>query len=64
MEQFELDKCILKLTEESDNKSVDDGRTFIAGDNYALKMRFVDHVFDDLVIDQMTFKIILPEGST
>ena len=33
------------------------------GDNYALKMRFVDHIFDNLVIDQMTFKIILPEGA-
>lgn len=37
---------------------------FNEGDNYALKMRFVDHVFDDLVIDQLTFKIILPEGSS
>lgn len=37
---------------------------FNNGDQYALKMRFVDHVFDNLVIDQMTFKIILPEGST
>ncbi|KAL4226817.1 proteasome regulatory particle base subunit [Mactra antiquata] len=37
---------------------------FYSGDNYALKMRFVDHVFDDIVIDQMTFKIILPEGAT
>lgn len=37
---------------------------FNEGDHYALKMRFVDHVFDNLVIDQMTFKIILPEGST
>jgi len=34
-----------------------------SGDKYALKMRFVDHVFDDLVIDQMTFKVILPEGA-
>lgn len=37
---------------------------FNSGDNYALKMRFVDHVYDDVVIDQMTFKIILPEGSS
>lgn len=37
---------------------------FNDGDRYALKMRFVDHVFDNLVIDQMTFKIILPEGSS
>lgn len=37
---------------------------FNDGDRYALKMRFVDHVFDNLVIDQMTFKIILPEGAS
>ena len=36
----------------------------ISGDNYALKMRFVDHIFDDVVIDQITFKIILPEGAS
>lgn len=33
------------------------------GDNYALKMRFVDHIFDDMVVDQVTVKIILPEGA-
>ncbi|KAK8768997.1 hypothetical protein V5799_014539 [Amblyomma americanum] len=27
-------------------------------------MRFVDHIFDDNVIDKATVKIILPEGST
>jgi len=27
-------------------------------------MKFVDHVFDDQVIDHLTVKIILPEGST
>ncbi|XP_022300002.2 dolichyl-diphosphooligosaccharide--protein glycosyltransferase subunit 1-like [Crassostrea virginica] len=36
---------------------------FNKGDNYALKMRFLDHVFDDMVVDQMTLKIILPEGA-
>lgn len=25
-------------------------------------MRFVDHVFDDQVIDEATVKVILPEG--
>ncbi|KFM78242.1 Dolichyl-diphosphooligosaccharide--protein glycosyltransferase subunit 1, partial [Stegodyphus mimosarum] len=34
-----------------------------SGDQYVLKMRFVDHVFDDSVIDQCTVRIILPEGS-
>ena len=33
------------------------------GNQFALKMRFVDHIFDDVVIDEMTIKIILPEGS-
>jgi len=27
-------------------------------------MKFVDHVFDDQVIDHLTLKIILPEGAT
>jgi len=35
-----------------------------AGDKYALVMKFVDHVFDDQVIDHMTLKVVLPEGST
>ena len=34
------------------------------GDKYALVMKFIDHVFDDQVIDHLTVKIILPEGST
>ncbi|XP_038628610.1 dolichyl-diphosphooligosaccharide--protein glycosyltransferase subunit 1 [Tachyglossus aculeatus] len=33
------------------------------GDQYALKMRFVDHVFDEQVTDALTVKIILPEGA-
>ncbi|GIY26460.1 dolichyl-diphosphooligosaccharide--protein glycosyltransferase subunit 1 [Caerostris extrusa] len=36
---------------------------FNNGDKYLLKMRFVDHIFDDSVIDQVTIKLILPEGS-
>ena len=35
-----------------------------AGDKYALVMKFVDHVFDDQVIDHLTLRIILPEGAT
>lgn len=34
-----------------------------AGDDYLLKMRFLDHVFDDMIVDEVTTKIILPEGS-
>lgn len=33
------------------------------GDNYVLKMRVVDHVFDDFVVDDLLLKIILPEGA-
>lgn len=33
------------------------------GEQYALKMRLVDHVYDDQVIDQLTVKLILPEGA-
>lgn len=32
-------------------------------DKYLLKMRLIDHVFDDQVVDHLTVKIILPEGS-
>ncbi|XP_058488644.1 dolichyl-diphosphooligosaccharide--protein glycosyltransferase subunit 1 [Solea solea] len=36
---------------------------YTLGDQYALKMRLIDHVYDDQVIDAMTVKIILPEGA-
>uniref|UniRef100_A0A8C9TP02 Dolichyl-diphosphooligosaccharide--protein glycosyltransferase subunit 1 n=1 Tax=Scleropages formosus TaxID=113540 RepID=A0A8C9TP02_SCLFO len=36
---------------------------YTLGDQYALKMRLVDHVYDDQVIDHLTVKIILPEGA-
>uniref|UniRef100_T1GKA4 Dolichyl-diphosphooligosaccharide--protein glycosyltransferase subunit 1 n=1 Tax=Megaselia scalaris TaxID=36166 RepID=T1GKA4_MEGSC len=32
--------------------------------NYLLKMRVIDHIFDDMVVADATIKIILPEGST
>lgn len=35
---------------------------FHSGDSYILKMRFLDHVFDDMVVEDLTVKIILPEG--
>lgn len=34
-----------------------------SGDNYKLKMRVMDHVFDDMVVEELITKIILPEGS-
>lgn len=34
-----------------------------SGDNYVLQMRFVDHIFDDSVIDKASVRIILPEGA-
>ncbi|MCL4130022.1 UNVERIFIED_CONTAM: hypothetical protein GTU68_033843 [Idotea baltica] len=33
-----------------------------SGNLYNLKMRFLDHVFDDMVVNEMTLKIIIPEG--
>ncbi|CAH2102917.1 unnamed protein product [Euphydryas editha] len=35
-----------------------------SGNEYLLKMRAVDHVFDDMQIDELVTKVILPEGST
>lgn len=31
------------------------------GNDYALKMRVFDHVFDNIVVEKLTTKIILPE---
>uniref|UniRef100_A0AAY4D0V5 Dolichyl-diphosphooligosaccharide--protein glycosyltransferase subunit 1 n=1 Tax=Denticeps clupeoides TaxID=299321 RepID=A0AAY4D0V5_9TELE len=36
---------------------------YALGDQYALKMRLLDHVYDDQVIDLLTVKIVLPEGT-
>lgn len=33
------------------------------GDDYLLKMRVVDHVFDDMIVEELITKIILPEGA-
>ncbi|KPJ09440.1 Dolichyl-diphosphooligosaccharide--protein glycosyltransferase subunit 1 [Papilio machaon] len=35
-----------------------------SGNEYLLKMRVVDHIFDDMQIDELITKIVLPEGST
>lgn len=34
------------------------------GDSYVLDMRLLDHVFDDMVVDELLVKVILPEGSS
>ncbi|XP_026671948.1 dolichyl-diphosphooligosaccharide--protein glycosyltransferase subunit 1 [Ceratina calcarata] len=36
---------------------------FHSNDQYTLEMRLLDHVFDDMVVDELVVKIILPEGS-
>jgi len=33
-------------------------------DDYLLRMRLVDHIFDDMYIEKATVRIILPEGSS
>lgn len=35
---------------------------YSSGDDYILKMRILDHVFDDVAVDELVVKIILPEG--
>lgn len=35
---------------------------FASGSEHALRMRFVDHVFDDQVVDSFELRVILPEG--
>lgn len=34
------------------------------GNKYVLKMRVIDHIFDEFVVDHLSLKIILPEGCT
>lgn len=36
---------------------------YSSGNKFVLKMRVVDHLFDDAVIENLKLKIILPEGS-
>lgn len=33
------------------------------GDKYVLRMRLVDHVYDDFVVDRLEVKVVLPEGA-
>jgi hypothetical protein len=36
---------------------------YASGDEHALRMHFVDHVFDDQLVDSFELRIILPEGA-
>ena len=36
---------------------------FHKGDDFALNMRLVDHIFDDMLVEDFTLTIILPEGA-
>jgi len=35
---------------------------FVSGSDYLLTLPFLDHIYDDMVVDKMTLKVILPEG--
>ncbi|ELT91404.1 hypothetical protein CAPTEDRAFT_159283 [Capitella teleta] len=35
-----------------------------SGDQYVLKMRFIDHIYDDQVVDSAHVRIMLPEGAS
>lgn len=34
------------------------------GDEYILKLRAIDHIYDDMVVDSLTTQVVLPEGAT
>lgn len=36
---------------------------FHSGNEYTLEMRLLDHIFDDMIVDEIVLKIILPEGA-
>uniref|UniRef100_A0A1B0AR45 Dolichyl-diphosphooligosaccharide--protein glycosyltransferase subunit 1 n=1 Tax=Glossina palpalis gambiensis TaxID=67801 RepID=A0A1B0AR45_9MUSC len=36
--------------------------SFNSDDDYVLRMRVIDHIFDDMVVDEAVVNIILPEG--
>ena len=40
------------------------GYLFFKGDDRVLNMRLVDHIFDDMLIESASVKVILPEGCT
>lgn len=33
------------------------------GSHFVLKMRVVDHIYDEQLVDHMTLQIVLPEGA-
>ncbi|CAD5114442.1 DgyrCDS3573 [Dimorphilus gyrociliatus] len=35
-----------------------------SGDRFVLKLRFVDHIFDDQIVEQARVKVVLPEGAS
>jgi len=37
---------------------------YFLGNRYILKMRVIDHIYDDFVVDDLSMRIILPEGCT
>jgi oligosaccharyltransferase complex subunit alpha (ribophorin I) len=36
---------------------------FQKGDQFALSMRFIDHIHDDMLVEELIVKVILPEGA-
>jgi oligosaccharyltransferase complex subunit alpha (ribophorin I) len=36
---------------------------FYKGDNHVLNMRLIDHIFDDMLVENAEIKVILPEGT-
>lgn len=36
---------------------------YVQGDQFALNMRLLDHIYDDMMVEDFELRIILPEGS-
>ena len=36
---------------------------FSSGEQFALRMRLLDHIFDDMIVEDFRLNIILPEGA-
>ena len=37
---------------------------FVSGDQFVLQMDLIDHVFDNMIVEEALVRIILPEGAT
>ena len=36
----------------------------VAGNDFVLQIKLIDHIFDDMIVDNAKIRVILPEGSS